>query len=45
MQSTKFMRARRHVLRQPDVIERAGTLGLEIAKWGDVIRTANIKGD
>jgi tripartite-type tricarboxylate transporter receptor subunit TctC len=48
-------------LRQPDVAERAKTLGLdlvggtpehfaafqraEIAKWGDVIRTANIKGD
>jgi tripartite-type tricarboxylate transporter receptor subunit TctC len=50
-----------HALRQPDVVERAGTLGLdlvgsspedfakfqrtEIAKWGDVIRTANIKDD
>ncbi|MBX9824039.1 MAG: tripartite tricarboxylate transporter substrate binding protein [Xanthobacteraceae bacterium] len=48
-------------LQQPDVAERAKTLGLdlvgstaqqfatfqraEIAKWGDVIRTANIKGD
>jgi tripartite-type tricarboxylate transporter receptor subunit TctC len=46
---------------QPDVAERAKTLGLdlvgstaaqfatfqreEIVKWGDVIRTANIKGD
>jgi tripartite-type tricarboxylate transporter receptor subunit TctC len=62
MQSTKFMRALvAHALRHPDVMERAGTLGLdlvgsspeefakfqrtEIAKWGDVIRTANIKGD
>ena len=49
-----------YALRQPDVAERAKTLGLdlvgstpehfaafqraEIAKWGDVIRTANIKG-
>ena len=49
-----------HALQQPDVAERAKTLGLdlvgstpeqfakfqreEIAKWGDVIRTANIKG-
>jgi tripartite-type tricarboxylate transporter receptor subunit TctC len=48
-------------IRQPDVAERAKTLGLdligsapdefakfqrqEIAKWGDVIRTANIKGE
>jgi tripartite-type tricarboxylate transporter receptor subunit TctC len=50
-----------HALQQPDVAERARTLGLdlvgstpehfavfqraEIAKWGDVIRTANIKGE
>jgi tripartite-type tricarboxylate transporter receptor subunit TctC len=50
-----------YALQQPDVAERARTLGLdlvgstpeqfaafqraEIAKWGDVIRTANIKGD
>jgi tripartite-type tricarboxylate transporter receptor subunit TctC len=50
-----------HALRQPDVMERAKTLGLdlvgsspdefakfqraEIAKWGDVIRTANIKSE
>jgi tripartite-type tricarboxylate transporter receptor subunit TctC len=50
-----------HALRQPDVMERAKTLGLdlvgsspeefakfqrtEIAKWGEVIRTANIKAD
>ena len=50
-----------YALRQPDVMERAKTLGLdlvgnlpeefakfqrtEIAKWGEVIRTANIKGD
>jgi tripartite-type tricarboxylate transporter receptor subunit TctC len=48
-------------LTQPDVAERAKTLGLdlvgstpeefakfqreEIAKWGDVIRTASVKGD
>ncbi len=49
-----------HALRQPDVAERAASLGLdlvgstpervrarssatEIAKWGEVIRTANIK--
>ncbi len=50
-----------HALRQPDVAERAKTLGLdlvgstpaqfatfqreEIRKWGDVIRTANIKSE
>jgi tripartite-type tricarboxylate transporter receptor subunit TctC len=50
-----------NALRQPDVMERAKILGLdlvgstpdefakfqkaEIAKWGDVIRTAGIKGD
>ena len=50
-----------HALRQPDVMERAKTLGLdlvgstpdefakfqraEIAKWGDVIRTAKIHGE
>jgi tripartite-type tricarboxylate transporter receptor subunit TctC len=50
-----------HALRQPDVMERAKALGLdlvgstpadfakfqkaEIAKWGAVIRTANIKAD
>jgi tripartite-type tricarboxylate transporter receptor subunit TctC len=48
-----------HALRQPDVAERAASLGLdlvgsppaafaafqktEIAKWGEVIRTAKIK--
>ena len=51
----------RHALHQPDVAERAKTLGLdlvgstpeefapfqraEIAKWGDVIRTAKIHGE
>ena len=50
-----------HALRQPDVMERARTLGLdlvgsspeefakfqrtEIAKWSEVIRTANVKSD
>lgn len=50
-----------NAIKQPDVAERAKTLGLdlvgstpeefakfqrqEIAKWGDVIRTAGIKGD